>query len=110
MEAVRLAIPPDALRLVCEYCSDRVGVHPTAYAWDMEVDRNEWQADVGTGVEWRFEVSSGRMRVVRRWAVQRHEKVAAECKLQEVQVRSQTTPPRAPPDNWRAYEYSSANQ
>ncbi len=64
MEAVRLAIPPDALRLVRGFSSDRVGVHPTAAAWDMEVDRFQWQSDVSTGVEWRFELKSGRVRTM----------------------------------------------
>ncbi len=64
MEAVRLALPPDAQRLVRTYSSDRVGLHPTADAWDMEVDRNEWQSDGGSGVEWRFEVPSGRIRTM----------------------------------------------
>ncbi len=65
MEAVRLAHPHDALRLVRAYASDRIGVHPTAEVWDMGVDRQTWTSDVGSGVEWRYEAEEGRMQVFR---------------------------------------------
>ena len=61
MEAVRLALPPDALRCVREYCSDRVGVHPTAEGWGMEVDRRTGTTVTGTSiVGWRYKVADGR--------------------------------------------------
>ena len=64
MEAVRLTIPPDALRLVREYSSDRVGVHPTAVVWDEEVLRQTWTSDSGSGVEWLYETEGRRMRAM----------------------------------------------
>ena len=43
MEAVRLRLPLDVQQRIRVYASDRVGVHPTAEAWDMEVDLGESQ-------------------------------------------------------------------
>ena len=63
MEAVRLPLPLDALRLVRAFASDRVGLHATAEAWDMEVDRQTWSSDFGGGVEWRFETEEGWRRI-----------------------------------------------
>ena len=64
MEAVRLGLPSEVLRNIRGYASDRVGVHPTAEVWDMEVDRQTWTSDVGSGVQWRYEVEEGSMRVM----------------------------------------------
>ena len=51
-----MKLPLDAMRLIREYSSDRIGVHPTAEGWGMEVDR--W-----TGrrlLQWRYKVADGR--------------------------------------------------
>ena len=56
MEAVRLKLPLETLRLIHEYSSDRVGVHPTATACGTEVDR--W---LGRRLlRWRYKVADGR--------------------------------------------------
>ena len=61
MEAVRLELPLETLRLIREYSSDRVGVHPTAEVWNMDVDRETCETITGTSkVEWRYKVADGR--------------------------------------------------
>ena len=63
MEAVRLKLPLETLRLIREYSSDRIGVHPTAEVWGKEVDRLTWTDDDGDAtVEWQYEVEEGGMR------------------------------------------------
>ena len=56
MEAVRLKLPLETLRLIREYSSDRVGVHPTAKVCGTDVDR--W---LGRRLlRWRYKVADGR--------------------------------------------------
>ena len=42
MEAVRLGFPPDVMQAIRGYASDRVGVHPTADMWGMNVIRFDY--------------------------------------------------------------------
>ena len=65
MEAVRLSFPRDVMHLIRAFASDKIGVHPAAELWDMEVDRVE--AYCGSGrriVAWRLVNEIGRVRVV----------------------------------------------
>ncbi len=56
MEAVRLGLQRGVTRVIREYASDRVGVHPTATAWDGFVDRRVLlcSRDACVGVTWVF--------------------------------------------------------
>ena len=56
MEAVRLTFPRDVTKLIRDYASDRIGVHPSANAWKEDVCRNEY--DCGA-VEWLMDIPNG---------------------------------------------------
>ena len=61
MEAVRLSFPFDVTKLIHEYASDRVGVHPTAQIWDDEVNRFISESDLSSRVVWTKFDESGRV-------------------------------------------------
>ena len=75
MEAVRLSFPRDVMQLIRGFASDKIGVHPAAELWDMEVDRVDvdgmMEVSVGHAsgsgrriVGWRLVDECGRVRVV----------------------------------------------
>ena len=55
MNAARLELPPDVTRVIREYTSDRVGIHPIAAIWKEEVVRGEQ----GSQVEWKIDIQNG---------------------------------------------------
>ena len=55
MEAVRLSLPRDVTKLIRDYVSDRIGMHPTANAWKEDVCRNEYDG----AVEWLMDIPNG---------------------------------------------------
>ena len=55
MEAVRLTFPRDVTKLIHEYASDRIGVHPSANAWKEDVFRDEYEGSV----EWLMDIPMG---------------------------------------------------
>ena len=56
MEAVRLGFPLDVTKLLHEFASDRIGVHPTASMWANQVRRSDndtwWHVQELPWVEW----------------------------------------------------------
>ena len=56
MEAVRLSFPRDVTKLIHDYASDCIGVHPSANAWKEDTFRDEyhglvlWLMDIPNGV------------------------------------------------------------
>ena len=65
MEAVRFSLPRDVQKLIRGFASDKVGVHPAAELWDMEVDRVDTAGHFGPIVAWRLVQEIGVVRVVR---------------------------------------------
>ena len=63
MEAVRLLFPRDVTKLIHDYASDRIGVHPSANAWKEDVCRNEYGITMGSStavwVEWLMDIPNG---------------------------------------------------
>ena len=55
MEAVRLLFPRDVTKLIRDYASDRIGVHPSANAWKEDVVRFEYKGSV----EWLMDIPNG---------------------------------------------------
>ena len=47
MEAVRTGLPRDVMKLVHDFASDRVEMHPLAELLDMDVDRREYTMNDG---------------------------------------------------------------
>ena len=56
MEAVRLSLPRDVTKLIRDYVSDRIGVHPTANAWKEDVCRYKYRCGY---IEWLMDIPSG---------------------------------------------------
>ena len=56
--------PESLQKLIRGFASDKVGVHPAAELWDMEVDRLDTTGHFGPIVAWRLVQEAGVVRVV----------------------------------------------
>ena len=55
MEAVRFLFPRDVTKLIRDYASDRIGVHPSANAWKEDTFRDEYDG----WIEWLMDIPNG---------------------------------------------------